>query len=146
MSKAADSLGIELPDAEEASDKRIAPWALMEQLEEKGITIQDLMEAVQQAYEDAVKEAVSDGVIDSDHAALILEKSFGRIQGFGSMRGFEGKEGFGGMHGFGGAGECDGMKGFEGMQGHGRMQGFGSGGFHGFGPQFSNPAPTASNL
>jgi len=152
MAQAADSLGIELPDADEALENRLAPWTLMEQLEEKGITIQDLMEAVQQAYENAVDNAVSEGVIDSDQAQLILENGFGYMQGFGGIRGFGGMKGFGSLHGFGGAGECDGRQGFAGMQGHGRMHGFRSGSFHGFGqrgnfgPQFSNPAPTGVSL
>jgi len=123
MTQAADSLGIELPDADEALRNRIAPRALMEQLEEKGIAIQDVMEAMQQAYENAVNAAVDAGAINRDQAELILENTSGAIQGFGGMRGFGGTRGFDGSHG------CH-----------------RSGGIRGFNPHNSNPAPTGVNL
>ncbi len=128
MAEAANSLGIELPDADEALENRMDRGALMEQLEEKDLTIQDLMEAVQVAYENAVNDAVNNDVIDSDQAQMILENGFGGMQGFGGMRG----------HG--------------GMQGHGRMPGFGTEGFRGFSPRGNfgcpngNPAPTGVSL
>jgi len=155
MAQAADSLGIELPDAEEALEGKMDPRALMEQLEEKGITIQDLVAAVQDAYENAVNDAVSEGVIDGDQAALILEKGFGfaGMRGFGGMQGFGGMRGFGDMHGF----ECEngmgGMRGFDAEHSFGSGQGFHhGGGFRGFSPHrefgapSGNQAPTGVSL
>ena len=146
MAQAADSLGIELPDAEEALEGKMDPRALMEQLEEKGITIQDLMAAVQDAYENAVNDAVNEGVIDGDQAALILEKGFG----FAGMRGFGGMQGFGGMHGFeceNGMGGMGGMRGFDAEHGFGSGQGFHHGGsFREFGAPSGNQAPTGVSL
>jgi hypothetical protein len=123
MSDAAEALGIELPDPEAALEDGAAPWALMEQLEEQGLTIQDVMEAVQAAYEDAINQAVDDGIISSDQAELILSNSFGVMRGFG------------GMHSFGG-----------GMRGHSNSRGFHGGGFRGFGPANGSSAPTGISL
>lgn len=145
MADAAEALGIELPDPETALERGFAPWALMEQLEEQGITMQDVMEAVQAAYEDAVNQAVSDGVIDGDQAELILENDFGGMRGFGEPHSFGGMRGFGSMHDFGGMESFGGMRGFEGHDCDG-MPGFHGGGFRGFGPANGNSALTGISL
>ncbi|MGB3715728.1 MAG: hypothetical protein WA996_14965 [Candidatus Promineifilaceae bacterium] len=145
MTDAAEALGIELPDPKAALEEGFAPWALMEQLEEQGITIQDVMDAVQAAYENAISQAVVDGVIDGDQAELILENSFGGMLGFGGTHSFGGMRGFGGMHDFDGMESFGGMRGFKGHDCDG-MQGFHGGGFRGFGPANGNSAPTGISL
>jgi hypothetical protein len=145
MADAAEALGIELPDLEASREDGIAPWALMEQLEEQGITIQDVMEAVQAARENAINQAVTDGVIDGDQAELILGNSFGGMRGFGGPHSFGGMRGFGGMRSFEGH-DCDGMHDFDGTENFGGMRGFHGDGFRGFGPANGNSAPTGISL
>jgi hypothetical protein len=129
IAQAAASLGIDLPTPDEAPESRMNPRALMEQLEEKGITMQDVMEAMRQAYESAVNDAVSDDVINNDQAELILESDSRGLHSFGGMRGFGGTRRFNDSHG------CP-----------------GDGGFRGFGPnadfnyENGNPAPTGVNF
>jgi hypothetical protein len=118
-----------IPTPDEAPESRMNPRALMEQLEEKGITMQDVMEAMRQAYESAVNDAVSDDVINNDQAELILESDSRGLHSFGGMRGFGGTRRFNDSHG------CP-----------------GDGGFRGFGPnadfnyENGNPAPTGVNF
>jgi hypothetical protein len=151
MADAAVALGIELPEPEAALEKGSGPRVLMEQLQEQGVTIQDVMEAVQVAYENTINQAVTDGVIDGDQAELILENSFSGMLGFGGMNGFGGMHGFGSMRGFGSMHDFEGMESFGGMRGFkghdcDGMQGFHGGGFRGFGPANGNSAPTGISL
>jgi hypothetical protein len=146
MAEAAEALGIELPDAETALEEGIDPRALMEQLEEQGITIQDVMEAVQAAYESAINQAVVDGIIDEDQAELILSDGFDGIRGHGGLQRFGGVHGFGGMRGFGGMHGSGESRGFGGHD-FGGMRGFHEGGgYRGFCPEHEDADPTSVSL
>ena len=117
MADVAESLGIELPDADDDESPRMSRQALMEQLEEKGLTMLDVTEAMHAAYEDAIADAAAEGIITDEQADLILEAD---TLGMNPMQ-----------RGFG----CRGQGGPRGARPRG-----------GFGFQNSNPAPTGASL
>lgn len=117
---AAKALGLSV---EELQAAREDGTSLSDLLEEQGLTFETYGEALQQAHEEAVAQAVEDGVIDGDLADEILSNGFG-MRGFGGPHG-SGPHGFGsGPHGFGKRG--------DGMHGFGGMRGFPGGGFGNF--------------
>jgi hypothetical protein len=84
------ALGIDVADLEAAREEGKSLPYLFGEL---GLDPADVRDALQSAYEDAIQQAVDDGVISSSQAEQLQEKSYG-------SRGF-GKRGFG-SHGRGG--------------------------------------------
>ncbi len=91
----AKALGISVEDLQEA---READQSLSDLFDELGLKASDVREALQDAYEEAIKNAVSAGVITQDQADQIVSGDF-----VGPMLG--GRRGFGGRGGFP-RGEC----------------------------------------
>jgi ribosomal protein S20 len=84
------ALGIDAADLEAArEDGKSLPYLFGE----LGLEPEEIQAALQSAYEDAIQEAVDDGVITDSQAEQLQENGFGG-RGFG-MRGF-------GFHGYGG--------------------------------------------
>ena len=82
---------------EELQAAREAGKSMADILEEKGLTAAEVRTAQQAAYEEAIQQAVSDGVITQEQADLILSNGSG-------MRGLPGLEPFGKDGGRGGRG------------------------------------------
>ena len=111
----AEALGIDLAELEAAKEDRQAMAALIEEL---GLTMTEIQEAMQVAYEAAVAQAVEGGVLTDAQAELILSSGLGfGVRGFGGPGGCNGH---GGMHGPGGTGSMRGPGGFHGFGGFGR--------------------------
>ncbi|NIM93019.1 MAG: hypothetical protein GTO18_04820 [Anaerolineales bacterium] len=85
---------------EEFRDSREAGKSLSELLDEKGLDAADVREAMKAAHEEAVQDAVRDGVITQEQADEILSGEFGGPL-FGGRRGFGGRGEF-----FGPGGPC----------------------------------------
>jgi hypothetical protein len=85
-------LGIDVADLEAARQEGKSLSYLFGEL---GLEPEDVQEAMQSAYEDAIQQAVADGVITDTQAEQLQENGFG-ARGFG-MRGFGGR-GHGGFH------------------------------------------------
>lgn len=110
-----EALGISVDQLQAYHDDGLRMSAI---LEEVGMTAAEFQEARQAAYEAAVSQAVSDGVITQDQADALQS---------------------GGAFGNGGFGGCEGMGGGRGGRGGG-MRGFPGGG----GQRWSDPGDTSS--
>jgi hypothetical protein len=84
-------LGIDAADLEAARQEGKSLYYLFGEL---GLEPAEVQAAMQAAYDDAINQAVADGVITDSQAEQLQERGFGG-------RGF-GKRGFGGFHGHGG--------------------------------------------
>jgi hypothetical protein len=93
----AEALDISVEELQAAHEEGKSISTLLDEL---GLKAADVREAIQVAYEDAVQQAVEDGVISEDQAEQILSGDFG-----GPM--------FGGYPGFGGRGRFHGRGGFH---------------------------------
>ncbi len=93
----ASVLGVSVEELEAALEAGTA----QELVDATGLTTEELRAAMEQAYTDAVNQAVADGVITAEQAELVLENGFG-VGGFGGGRG-PGGRGHGGR-GYGGPG------------------------------------------
>jgi len=90
----AEALGMTVEELQAAREEG---KSMADLLEEQGLTAAEVRTALQAAYEDAIQQAVSDGVITQEQADLILSNGFG-------MRGLPGLEPFGRGGGHGGHG------------------------------------------
>jgi len=90
----AEALGMTVEELQAARDAGTDMAALLDQ---QGLTSAEYRTALQAAYEAAIQQAVSDGVITQEQADLILDGGFG-------MRGLPGLEPFGRGGGPGGRG------------------------------------------
>jgi len=123
--EAAEALGLDPAVVQEALSN---PHGLMTLLDEQDISIADFMTAHQEAYANAIQNAVPE-FLTQDQADLLLESEVGAF-GFGGMSG--------GFHGPGGPG------GLMGPGGHHGRGGFGS--FEGFAPSSDEAATTGTSL
>ncbi|MFN2187978.1 MAG: hypothetical protein ACK2T3_04380, partial [Candidatus Promineifilaceae bacterium] len=98
MADAAEILGIEIPELDAESGQRMDPQALMTQLEENGLTMLDLREAMHTAYRNAIANAADEGVITDEQADLILQAD---SLGFSPMQFGHSHHGMGGFRGAG---------------------------------------------
>lgn len=92
----AEALGMTV---EELQNAKAAGQSLAEILEAQGLDLATYRDALQQAYEDAVAQAVADGVITQAQADQIL--SGPGLGGFGGRHGFGGRPSFRGPRGGG---------------------------------------------
>ncbi|MEW5869340.1 MAG: hypothetical protein AB1894_08700 [Chloroflexota bacterium] len=88
----AQALGISVEELQTAREEGKSMQALIDEL---GLDKTQVQEAMQAAYQEAVQQAVADGVITQEQADLILSEGFGP-HGFGD---FGGRGGPGGKHG-----------------------------------------------
>lgn len=128
---AAKALGITVEQLQAARDEGKTMFQLMNELGLDPVTVRTSMNT---AYQEAVQDAVNQGVITQEQADVILSlpgAGFSGPRGRGGLRGFHGRGGFG--QGFGGPG------GFN--PGFGGRGGFGPGfsGQDGFGGYFGEP-------
>ena len=110
---AAEALGISVEELQTAREEGKSMSELLNELELDPATVR---EAMNTAYQDAVQEAVADGVITQEQADVILSlpgPGFGRGGPGGFGRGFHGPQGFGGFRG--GRGGPGGFGGFGGF-------------------------------
>lgn len=91
----AQALGISVEELQTAREEGKSMPALIEEL---GLDETQVREAMQAAYEEAVQQAVADGVITQEQADLILSEGFGP-HGFGDFGGRGERGGPGGKHG-----------------------------------------------
>ena len=117
----AEALGLTVEELQAARD---AGTSMSDILTEQGLTSAEYRTALQAAYEAAVQQAVSDGVITQEQADLVLSSG---------MRVLPGMEPFGRNGGPGGRG---------GHGGHGGPEGFGEPGMFGSPDDSTAPEPT----
>lgn len=84
---------------EELQDAKAAGQSLAEILEAQGLDFATYRDALQQAYEDAVAQAVADGVVTQEQADQLLTGP--GLGGFGGRHGFGGRPSFRGPRGGG---------------------------------------------
>ena len=100
----AEALGMSVEELQAARD---AGTSMSDILTEQGLTSAEYRTALQAAYEAAVQQAVSDGVITQEQADLVLSSGMRVLPGmepFGRDGGHGGRGGHGGPEGFGGPG------------------------------------------
>ena len=79
----ADILDVDVETVEQAKEDR----TLRDLIDESGVSVEELRAAMDEAFQDAVDEALADGAITAEQAEQLAERGTGRRGGPGGRRG-----------------------------------------------------------